>query len=373
MNFRIKLLLMILSFNLFAQSRNNVNQKFLPIKIDTLDRIELKSEIIIPILSDNKIYTTEKSGIVSCFDNNGNKLWLHKFSTGISVLPVISDQMITVATNNNDIISLNLNNGVQLQAIGISDSITTGLTAIQYNGESELMIPKSGKSNTAIIFGNAAGQIVCYDLETLQEYWRNSDAKGMIKSKLISINNKILYTSKDGFLYCIDARNGLLIWRWKEKEETDFSRSGILCDGKKIFIVDNESSLFCIDLLIGNLTWKSTTKVLPEVGSSADKKKLFAKGLDKKFYIISSSTGKPIKEVRQPFEFKDNKISPSEIRKNIIYANYNSINMMNSKYKTEELYNSGESQIISFQQIGTDKFLIATGDGTIVIIKTKLN
>ncbi|MCX6173303.1 MAG: PQQ-like beta-propeller repeat protein [Ignavibacteriales bacterium] len=340
--------------------------------IDTLLKIGLNLQLgSSPLFYQNRIYTSELSGIISCFDNSGKKIWSRNTSNTLHSRPVIADNILCAATSKNEIVTFSLDKGSQIQSFGIDDSITTDLILLQYSGEKELMMPKTIGSKSAIVFGTNKGKIFCYDLETLQEYWHNSDAQEMIKTQPIVVDNKLLFTSKDGFLYCIDARNGLLNWRWKEKAETDFSNSQIVSDGRKVYVIDNENSLFSIDLLLGNFTWRSPAKVFGAVGISIDKKKLYAKGLYSKFYILSAMNGKVLKEIRRYDLFEEDNISPFEYKKRILFTNMNSIIFLDEKYKESIVLTFGSNLINSFTQIDKNKFLVSNSTGSIIIFSIR--
>ena len=340
--------------------------------IDTLLKIGLNSQLASsPLFNQNRIYTSEQSGIISCFDNSGKKIWSRNTSSTLHSRPVIADNMLCAATSKNEIVTFSLESGDQIQSFGVEDSITTDLTLIQYTGDKELIMQKSTDSKSSVIFGTESGKIYCFDLESLQIYWINKDASGIIKSRLFALDNRILFTGSDGFLYSIDARNGLLNWRWKEKAETDFSNSQIISDGHKVYVVDNEYSLFSIDLLLGNLTWKSTTKVLGAVGISTDKKKLYAKGLDNKFYILSTGKGKALKDIKHKEFFESNTIAPFEYKKRILFTNKNSIISLDEKYKGSNVLTFGSDSINTFIKIEKNKFLVSNSTGSIIIFSIR--
>lgn len=341
-------------------------------QIDTVLKIELNSQLgSSPLFYNNRIYTLELSGKISCYDISDKKIWSHNTSSSLHSKPVISDNMLCTAASKNEIITYNLEKGTQIQSFGIDDSITTDLTLLRYTGEKELMIPKTTESRSAIIFGTTSGKIYCYDLETLQEYWHNNDAKGMIKTQPIVAGNILLYTSTDGFLYSIDARNGLLNWRWKEKAGTDFSNSQITSDGRKVYVIDNENSLFSIDLLLGNFTWKSSAKVFGTVGISADRKKIYVKGLYSKFFIISSVSGKVLKGIKRNQLFESDNIPPFEYKKQILFTNRNSIFSLNEKFNEENVFTYGVTAINTLTLIDKNKFLVSNLSGSIIIFSIR--
>ncbi len=368
----MKVRYVLLFILLFSNAVLSQNKKTSEISAGIITKLELNVSLSAsPLFFENKIYTVELSGLISSYDFSGKKLWSRNTSSTLHSRPVIADNMLCIATSKNEIITFSLDTGDQIQSFGVEDSITTDLILLLFSGSKELMIPKATESKSAIVFGTNNGNILCYDLETLQEYWHNSDAKGIIKTQLIVVGNKLFFTSQDGFLYCIDPRSGLLNWRWKEKAETDFSNSQIISDGRKVYVVDNENSLFSIDLLLGNLTWKSTTKVLGAVGISNDKKKLFAKGPDTKFYILSTMKGKALKEIKRKEIFESNTIAPFEYKKRILFTNKNSIISLDEKYKESNVLTFDSNSINTFTQIEKNKFLVSNSNGTIIIFSIR--
>ncbi len=324
-----------------------------------------------PVFSDGKIIAIEKDTI-SCIDPDGKVLWKHDISGKIVSQPIISGSQLVYGTLNGDLIVRDVNSGIQIQSIGIDDSITTNIVMIEYNGSNELMMPKQSNSKAAIIFGTALGKVYCFDVETLQEYWHNFDTKGKISSQLTIIENKVLFTRPDGFIYCLDISNGLLIWRWKEKEDTDFSNARILCDGKKVFAVSKNNQVYCIDLLLGMLDWKNEKlKALQDISLSNDKKILLIKSYDRKFTLLSSDKGKVIKEIKQEDEFDENSPPVIEDENNIYFVQKGSIFSLNKKYKEKVFLNLGGEIINSFIKIDNKSFIISTTAGTLLIIKTR--
>lgn len=359
--------------NLMAQNRktevDSSSSKVFPIEI--LTKIELKSLLgAAPIFFDNKIYTVEKSGLISCFDSTGSVVWKHSVSSGIISRPIVADGQMAIGTTDGEIITLIEFTGELIQSIGIDDSITTDLSTLEYKGDKELFLPKQSGSRAAIVFGTKEGNIYCFDLETLQEYWRNNDSQGSVISQPVIVENKILFSGSNGYLYSIDARNGLLNWRWKETVETNFSNALIVCDGKKVFLVSKDFQLYCIDLLLGKLIWKADNfKILPVIGLSKNGKELFAKTSDKRFLIISADKGTVRKQIKYDDEFDFTLIPPIENDGRIYFTNRNSLFALDKKFKEEIIMEFGETIIDSFQLIGDNKFLVSTTTGTILIFQ----
>ena len=192
-------------------------------KIDIKVKIETNSASLLePIFSNSRIFITDKNGFIACYDTLGNLLWKNDSFGNIISLPAEVDEYLVSGTSNGDIIELKSSSGTQVQSIGLDDSITTGITQTNYNGDNELAVQKSTNSKAAIVFGTASGKTYCYDVETLQEYWHNTDAHKKIRFNPVITDTKIIFSCMDGYIYCIESGNGLMTWRWKESAETGF-------------------------------------------------------------------------------------------------------------------------------------------------------
>jgi outer membrane protein assembly factor BamB len=325
-----------------------------------------------PIWWNSKIFTAQENGIVSCFDSTGKILWDYDTYGDIISTPIISDRIFAAATIQGDIVTLSAISGEQIQSIGFDENITTDLITIQFSGTKELMVPKLTQSKSAIIFGTASGKLLCYDLETLQEYWVNSNSKGMIRSKPISIGNKIFFTSSDGFIYCIDSRNGLLLWRWKEKEETDFYYSNILSDEKNVYAVSSDGTLYAVDLLLGKLTWKlDNLNALLSISMSRDKKYLFIKSSYGKIYYVTANAGKIYNEFNAGINFDNSNSEIIEQNGFLLFMNNGSVFTIDKKQKSEIIRLDDYSPALSLKKIGGTKLLISNYNGTILLFSLR--
>ncbi|MFA7228667.1 MAG: PQQ-binding-like beta-propeller repeat protein, partial [Melioribacteraceae bacterium] len=300
----------IITFLIYAEislslAQTKKNESMTGTSVEILTQIEQVSFTgISRIFWDNKIFTTGNSGKVTCFDTTGNTVWHREIPSQLVTAPLVTDGQVIIGTVNGEVISLIAHTGEQIQSLGIDDTVTTDLTSLNYEGNKELFLPKQSDSKTALIFGTSSGTLYCLDLETLQEYWRNNDSRGEIFYTPLVVQNKIIFSGSDGYIYSIDARSGLLNWRWKETETTDFSKSVIVSDGRRIYAAADDSQLYCLDLLLGKLVWKTERlKILPAIGLSADKKRLFAKTDDKRFLIFSADKGTITKQIKMDEQF----------------------------------------------------------------------
>lgn len=321
---------------------------------------------------NNKIYISDESGLISCIDTTGKLLWDYDTYGSIYGQPVIADRMLAAATLQGDVVTLSAISGEQIQSIGFEERITSNMTVINYSGTRELMIPKLTNSKSAIVLGTADGKVYCYDFETLQEYWVNTNSKDMICSDIIYVENKLLYTSRDGYLYCVDARNGLMIWRWKEKSETDLSYSQILHDGKKVYIASEDGTLYAINLLLGKMEWKSDKySILQNIGLSNNARQLYALSKNNLLLLINTANGRIEKEIKLSEKNYFSPSTPVEIGNNICVINNGSIYFIDNKNTVKKILFMGNAAIHPLIKIGEEKYLASNIDGRIIIFSMR--
>ena len=139
---------------------------------------------------------------------DGTEKWHYETNKRINVSPQIVNDILIVASDDGDIITLNANNGNPHQIIGIGEKITSGVSIIE--------IEEAGTKTKTVVVGTQYGNLYCYDLFTLDPIW-TQQLSGMnenirVVSSIAYSNNKIFFQDNLGTLYCFSATNGMLIW-----------------------------------------------------------------------------------------------------------------------------------------------------------------
>ena len=322
--------------------------------------------------SADKIFAAAKNGNVICFDLNGNKIW--EYDTGETIVskPAVEGDILSIATLEGDLFSINANNGNVIQVIGLGKPLTSQLTIIN-------TVNQDSKTK-GVIAGTADGNLYCYDIYTLENIWENTSAKGMIKALPLFIKDRVIYSSGDGFLYCIDAKSGILNWKWKNQgipfgdKNSDYSIAGCepVSDGKYVYISSTDKYVYAIDLLLGTTIWRSKDYSSWEsLGISSDNEMLFVKGLNY-FYLVSSKTGKQIKEIKIDYgeDYFPNR--PIEWNKKIIFGSENgNVYLIDQRYNSKKLFFAGTASINNIEHVKDDIFAASNIDGKIILFTIK--
>ena len=113
----------------------------------------------------------------------------------------------------------------------------------------------------------------------------------MIETKPLIFENKLIFGSWDGYLYCVDARSGVMIWKWTEDKDFYFSPAACLpvTDGDNVYITSPDKYVTAIDLLLGRTVWRKNYNAWESIGITSDRKNLLIKSAKDKFFIVSET------------------------------------------------------------------------------------
>ena len=348
---------------------------FLSDSIDLLWKADLNATLSAPLLTwKDKLYSADLSGILACFDSTGNILWDYDAFGNVISRPAIADGIIAVGNVRGDLSTLNAETGEQFLSIGLDDAITSQLITIDYKGSKQLMMPKQTNSNAAVVIGTSSGKLYCYDLETLQELWINESAEGMIETRPLYIEDKIIFGSWDGYLYCIDARNGTLIWKWTENDNFYYSPAAVVphTDGKNIFVSTPDKFVSAVDLLLGKTVWLKELQSWESLGISEDSSAIFVKSFMDDFYLVSAKDGEIISNWDINYGLDTMPSEPVEIDGNILFGGKNGyIYSINKNGSYSPIIFTGTARVHSIQNFDDKKLAASNMDGTIIVFKMK--
>src|SRR5690606_28108197 len=103
------------------------------------------------------------------------------------------------------------------------------------------------------IYWNANRDIICSDLRTGAEIWRESFRQDFRFTPLIVEDNKVIANNEDTWLYALNAKTGTEIW----KTPSAGTSSHLVClDGYIYYIGGGDGSLHAVELSTGKRIWK---------------------------------------------------------------------------------------------------------------------
>lgn len=315
------------------------------------------------LISKDKLFLVSKEGVIYCLDYKGNIKWVHNLKEIIISKPAITNDVLIVATTAGDLFTLKATTGEVIQSIGIDDALVTSVlkTRINYYGQ----------ETDAVVVGGSSGLFYCYTLNKLELVWNNNFSDSEIVTKPLSIKHRIIFGSKEGYLYSIDDRTGVLYWKWKPKrvKKTIVNFSNPVSDGKNIFATTSNGIIYKIDLLLGTTLWKNrTNKANLSLGLSSTGRTVITKSRNNKLNLFNSKTGHNYKGIRLNFGKDLIKHQPIEFNRNIlISSDKGTLYLINKRYYYKPLFFLGNAALHSVQKINDNKFIVSNVDGKIVL------
>lgn len=237
-------------------------------------------------------------GKVTSYNPDFTTKWVYQLNGSIATAPIIAEGHLIAASTKGDIAIIDPLTTTEVQSLGIDCEIVSPLTVIEFKGTKELLIPKSTSSNKALVFSGVSGEVFCYDIETLQELWVNSDSRSPITGNIIDSGNKLIFKNHDGVIFCIDSRSGQLIWRWGYKEMLADTGTRIYFNGKQIITLTNQSTLIGIDILLGVPEWQSERSGIKDFYLLPGDPKTITALSENKLSLFDSRKGSLIKDIK---------------------------------------------------------------------------
>ncbi|HVO75667.1 MAG TPA: PQQ-binding-like beta-propeller repeat protein [Ignavibacteriaceae bacterium] len=367
---------LVIQISVMGQNRQNLAVRGLDsteIIIDSSISLTWQEEIdrgySLPLLvSGEKIFLSTKDGAILCFDLNGDSIWNYESGGTLISEPAAADNILAAGTAEGDLLSIDAESGEVIQEIGLGESVTSGIIIID--------IFNKGIKSKGVIIGTSKGNLYCYDLYTFELIWGNNSAEDSIEGKIVCIKNRIIFGSRDNYLYCIDAKSGTINWKWrntkiKESAGDNPEMYAITADEKNVYVIERQNNFLTgIDLLLGTPVWqKKDLKLSNIIGISGEGKKLFVPGASGIFYIISSSDGKVIREIKMDSGSERTYTGLIEWNNNILFGSSSGkIYLFDSVFNWKPVISLNDS-VISVNKIKGNIFTASCNSGRIILFQ----
>jgi outer membrane protein assembly factor BamB len=134
----------------------------------------------------------------------------------------------------------------------------TTLSSIYFSSpsvtENRVFVGTMGLYNSTTLQWSPPYGVYCFDAKNGERIW-NFSVNGSVGSSPTTVDDKVLFTSKNGYLYCLDSISGDLIW---EKNIGNSVSSPAIMQNK-IFVgsgeMNNEGKFYCLNMN-GDILWK---------------------------------------------------------------------------------------------------------------------
>lgn len=256
---------------LYYTQKIKIQDEYFGSKFQLTNTIDYNATSISKInITDNRIYITLDNGLVYLLDYSGKEKFVSEIFGTIKTDPFLYRDLFLVATINGDLYSLNSNNGEVIQVVGIGENIT-----------SDLSVADLDNTTKSVVLGTVNGNILAYDAFTFELLWNKKLSTQPIISRAVFDNDKLIFIDAGYSVYCVNAKSGVLIWKYSQKSDVSSADNFPLTNSSNVFVLSHEGNLISLDILQGKKMWSADTK--------ADIKKLYMNSNKSHIYVLNSS------------------------------------------------------------------------------------
>lgn len=218
-----------------------------------------------PAVDESRVYIGDYAGWLTALDRfTGEVVWESKLGGSIGASPVVVGDEIYVGVEtprpDGFLAVVDRNSGALLR-----DS--------QRFGDHTHCTPTIDPLLGRVYIGSNHGNFHCIEAWTMQELWRFSsegapdtlplgtpagDFHGQIKSTAALVEQRVLFTSWDNRLYCVDAGDGAELWSFASASRS-MSSPAVDPERRRVYFGSHDSTVYAVDFDTGGELWRFRT------------------------------------------------------------------------------------------------------------------
>ncbi len=255
-----------------------------------------------PAVVNGKVYVGSADTYVYCLNaENGNMLW--KFKTGYYVYssPCVTNGKVYIASNDKKIYCLNAENGdlvwnfTTLGTVSQSGGVAGSVSISIYIGSPAVV-------DGRVYVGSFDRCVYCLDASNGNMIWRYNTTVasarfGIYGSSPAVANGKVYIGADDGYLYCINAADGKLVWNYVPPSDpsigatTTWAETSPAVDPSGNVYFGFAHYIMCFNGSTGKQKWQTYSGITMKSSPALADGKLYEGCQDRYFYCINITDG----------------------------------------------------------------------------------
>jgi outer membrane protein assembly factor BamB len=212
-----------------------------------------------PQIYQDKIFIGSDSGFLLAFNReSGDKIWEFKTEDAIISTPACSENIVCFGSGDNNLYALDKDNGELKWKFKAGGSIYSS-PAIKVEDSPLRSEPSGSKTNGGddkVFFSSVDGYLYALKIEDGSLIWKFKTAGDIYSSPAVA-ESLVYIGSNDYFMYAVDQATGQLRWKF----ETGGSiHSSPIAVGDKLFFGSYDGNFYALDRFSGKLLWNYRTK-----------------------------------------------------------------------------------------------------------------
>ena len=235
-----------------------------------------------PAVNRDNLIVGDASGCVSALNIvTGKKKWKFMSDGPVYSTPAVDNDNIIFASTDSNIYCINGKDGDLVWKLKTEASVVA--SPIIRNGIAYI--------------GASDGTFRAIDVNKGTLAWEYDGIGGFVECTPAYHDGKIIFGAWDEHLYCLDARTGNLVWKWRsDRKGTLLSAAAcepVVAHGK-VFIVAPDRYMTAIDLERGTTVWRTNQfRVRETIGLSDDGKRVYVRTMNDSLYALSAKSSYP--------------------------------------------------------------------------------
>lgn len=136
------------------------------------------------------------------------------------------------------------------------------------------------------------GRVVALQVETGERLWERT--LGDKPNDMLALDERIYVGSVDNFLYCLEADDGEIAWRWRTGADVI---GPPVADDRRVYFVSLDNVLRALDLRSGSQRWKRALPNRPTRGVVKAGDLLLVSGVAARVSAFAMSDGAPVGDI----------------------------------------------------------------------------
>ncbi len=200
-----------------------------------------------PRIAEGHVFIgSDDHGLHAVNVNTSRSVWMFDTGEKVRSTPLVAHELVFVGTESGEFFAVDYR-GVLRWRFMAKRAITSSPAA----------------SEQALFFTSLDGTLYCLEAREGWVIWRFRLGKGSVSSPAI-IDNYCIVGAADGFLYCVELQSGKAAWRFKTDHQISSSPT-VYRDSVYFGSVDGK--VYCLEYHTGRLRWKFETRA-PITGSA---------------------------------------------------------------------------------------------------------
>ncbi|KAB2923169.1 MAG: PQQ-binding-like beta-propeller repeat protein [Bacteroidetes bacterium] len=235
-----------------------------------------------PAVFRNALFVGDASGAMYAYDaGTGGRLWKTMTGGPVYSSPAAADGIVVFGSTDSCLYGLDAKNGK------VRWKVKTGAAVVA--------CPVIRKGVAYV--GASDGVFRALDIRTGAVRWSYRSVGGFVECVPAVTDDRVVFGAWDEHLYCLDAQNGELMWKWNSgRRGTLLSPAAcepVIAEGR-VFIVAPDRFMTAIDLISGETVWRTNRfRVRETIGGSADGRTVFVRTMNDSLYALGTRAAEP--------------------------------------------------------------------------------